>query len=230
MPLDALPYVYARPMMLEQFSFGAASSRTAPSSDFHLHSRALSPASICPGSPTSAFTPSHSLVTVNDLARQLGRQRISQRTFDSSERTPDASALEVNDDDALPNIESPYANLTATALRSRRQAVTRMQCDPAHLNDISALVERMVHRGEQCAVSSPSLGPSSSSSIFSDLDDDEVKPLDASRRTSVASSFVPRRTGKHVGTGEVPAAAAGVSKINRMRKYRKRVAQWSRAA
>lgn len=167
-------------------------------------------------------------MTIGDLSRQFSEQRLSAGSYEQLSASADAYTPA---DDGLSYMESPYANLTAPMLRTRRQAATRLQCDPAHLRDISALVEKMVDRGDQCAVSSPQFGPSSSSSskfsdVDADVDDDEIKTLGSSRRTSasVSSSY----TGKLSTTADGCPSSSGVSKRVRLCKYRDRVKGWSR--
>jgi len=79
--------------------------------------------------------------------------------------------------DHQPQQPSLYPRLSATLLRRQRESNTRMQCSPAHLEDISLLVQRMVEDGDQCRICDSKSRPSSNA-FSSDDDDDDDEGVD----------------------------------------------------
>lgn len=105
-----------------------------------------------------------------------------------------------------------YPRLSAGTLRKQRQANTRMQCSPSHLEDISMLVQQMIEVGDQCRICD---SKSHTSSNASSSDDDEGVDVDfgpSAPQEPHVYTLKFRRSGDRLN------ASAAVSKSVRMRR------------
>lgn len=103
-----------------------------------------------------------------------------------------------------------HSRVSTAVLRMQRQSNARLlQSSPAHLKDISNLVERMLQDGDQCHIHTPSSPPSSASSSS-----DEDEGIDMSHTFSSLPLFTPsyRRASDRI------PGCAHVSKAIRMRR------------
>lgn len=85
--------------------------------------------------------------------------------------------------------ECPHA---LTNVRSKRQANTRLQCQPSYARELSSLVERMIASGEGCLVCSPSLEDFSDPSTdegLGDMDDFDYLQSDLTTGSSQTLSY-----------------------------------------
>jgi len=107
-----------------------------------------------------------------------------------------------------------YNRLSPAAIRLQRQANMRLQCNTSHAKDVTALVERMMDKGEQCRVCTR---PRSRGNISaSSSDDDEDVAVESRQSSSSTMTLKYRRSGERLG------GQTCVSKSVRLRKTKSR--------
>ncbi|KAL0264281.1 hypothetical protein SLS55_000228 [Diplodia seriata] len=193
--------------MFESFSFAAASRH--PSSldhdDYAYPDVALSPTS----SPVSEQSFPESAMSVAELSRRFGAQNIGTDLYQPASPFELPAPWTEHDDWTSTSASSPSSSYfpddalpDPTAIRSRRQAHTQLQCDAAHMRDISSLVKKMIESGDQCK-----LAPRNDSVVSSDSGDDaDDEPYDLPRSNSspaMSQSLRYRRSGEVLSTAAV---------------------------
>lgn len=193
--------------MFESFSFAAASRH--PSSLDDPDDYAYPDVSI---SPTSSPVSEQTAMSVAELSRRFGAQNIGGELYQAP-----ASPFELpapwteHDDWTSTSASSPTSSYfpddafpDPSAIRARRQAHTQLQCDAAHMRDISSLVQKMIESGDQCKLASRNDSVVSSSDCCGDDADDE--PYDLPRSNSspaISQSLRYRRSGEVLSTAAV---------------------------
>lgn len=192
--------------MFESFSFAAA-SRHPSSLDTDDDDYAYPDVSI---SPTSSPVSDQSFpdMSVAELSRRFGAQNITSDLYQAPTSPFELSAPWANDDDwststSASSPTSPYFPEDnypdPSTIRARRQAHIALQCDAAHMRDISSLVKKMIESGDQCK-----LAPRNDSVVSSECDDDEGYELPRSNSSpAVSQSLRYRRSGEVLSTAAV---------------------------
>lgn len=192
--------------MFRAFSFDAASrdvDRTCNVSPFSPSQRPARPPT---PPPCSMLDLAHKFVNIEVDASPRYRSCYDPPTPPSDDFAFPAELLDT------PPQSSLYPRLSAGTLRKQRQANTRMQCSPAHLDDISMLVQHMIDVGDQCRVCD---SKSHTSSNASSSDDDEGVDVDCGPPAPQEPHVY---TLKFRRSGDRLNASAAVSKSVRMRR------------
>ncbi|KAF2713683.1 hypothetical protein K504DRAFT_462192 [Pleomassaria siparia CBS 279.74] len=201
--------------MFREFSFEAA-SRHLPA--LHEQERAVtnvSPFSPSPQLPSRLPTPPP--CSIGELAYRFDQHSLhtevdpEYRFYEPLTPPNDHFSFPGELLDAPPQQASCYQRLSAASLRKQRQANTRMQCSPSHLDDISSLVQRMIETGDQCRICQHK---SQTRSNASTSDDDEGVDMDF--HPAPQEAHTPNR--KIRRSGERLSGGTAVSKNVRMRR------------
>ncbi|KAF2839310.1 hypothetical protein M501DRAFT_1016389 [Patellaria atrata CBS 101060] len=209
--------------MFRNFSFEAA-SRHPSDLDAHLYMD-ISPTSTpyLPGVPSPRSLPMRNPpISITELSDRFNEHSIHREPnytsyFDiaspsSGEISPQYASFTHSRRSSF-----TYTALSPTALRLQRQRNTRLQCDDAHVRDITSLVERMIDVGDQCVLSSPTSSTTTSSSASSS--DDEAPADDFARTRRASTSVIPSHTLRFRRSGDLRTNQERVMKSQRKRKY-----------
>ncbi|KAI5246911.1 hypothetical protein E4T47_02381 [Aureobasidium subglaciale] len=122
--------------------------------------------------------------SIAQLSLQFSEMRYTSQPFFHSQNQQTKRKHEL--DSALEPVDY-VGSLCPSRRRAQRQHGGRMLCDPSHLRNIQAMVDRMVQSGDQCAVS-----PSRASSVETKplpAEDEGYSSLDDKRRQGSISSI-----------------------------------------
>ncbi|EKG18559.1 hypothetical protein MPH_04198 [Macrophomina phaseolina MS6] len=214
--------------MFESFSFAAASRH--PSSlddddDFAYPDLSISPTS----SPVSEQSFPETAMSVAELSRRFGAQNIACDLYHAPASPFELPAPWADHDDwtSSTSASSPTSSYfpedafpDPAAIRARRQAHTQLQCNEAHMRDISSLVKKMIESGDQCKLATRNDSVVSSNCSGDDEDDCYDMPR-TNPSPAVSQSLRYRRSGEVLST-------AAVSKNIRFRRRHPRKASSQR--